>query len=39
MQDVYVNIEEYNVGKKRKILIVLMIWLLIWLIIKNWIQE
>ena len=22
MQDVYVNIEEYNVGKKRKILIV-----------------
>ena len=35
MQDVYKNIEEYNLGKKRKILIVFDDRLLIWLIIKN----
>ena len=29
MQDLYKNIEEYNLGKKRKVLIVLMIRLLI----------
>ena len=38
MQDVHKNIEEYNQEKKREILIVLTIWLLIWLIIKNLIQ-
>ena len=35
MQDVYKNIDEYNVDKESKILIVLMIWLLIWLITKS----
>ena len=35
MQDVYKNIDEYNVDKDRKILIVLMIWLLIWFTIKS----
>ena len=35
MQDVYKNIEKYNLSKTRKKLIVLMIWLLIWLIIKK----
>ena len=35
MQDVYKNIGEYDPSKKRKILILLMAWLLIWLITKN----
>ena len=32
MDDIYKNIEAYNPNKKRKIVIVLMIWLLIWLV-------
>ena len=32
MDDIYKNIEAYNPDKKRKIGIVLMIWLLIWLV-------
>ena len=35
MQDVYKNIDEYNTDKERKILIVLVIWLLISLITKS----
>ena len=35
MQDVYKNIEEYNIGKKRKILIVFDDIIAVWLITKN----
>ena len=35
MQDVYKNIDEYNIDKGRKILLVFDDWLLIWLIAKN----
>ena len=35
MQDAYKNIDDYNPDEEDKILLVLMIWLLIWLIIKN----
>ena len=38
MDDIYKNIEENNSNKKCKILIVLMMWLLICLVIKNLIQ-
>ena len=38
MHDVYKNTDKYNVDKDRKILIVLMIWLLILLKIKSSIQ-
>ena len=35
MQDAYKNIDDYNPDEKDKILLVLMIWLLIWIMIKN----
>ena len=35
MQDVYKNFQKFNLGKKRKVLIFLIIGLLIWLITKN----
>ena len=35
IQDVYKNIEEYNIGKKRKILIVFDDIIAVWLITKN----
>ena len=38
MDDIYKNIEEYNPNKERKIFIVLWVWLLICLVIKNLIQ-
>ena len=38
MQDAYKNIDDYNPDEEDKVLLVLMIWLLIWLMIKNWIQ-
>ena len=38
IQDLYKNIEEYNLGKKRKILIIFDDRLLIWLMTKNVIQ-
>ena len=38
IQDLYKNIEEYNLGKKRKILIIFDDRLLMWLMTKNLIQ-
>ena len=38
MVDIYEKIEDYNPNKKRKILIVLMMWLLICLVMKKFIQ-
>ena len=38
IQDLYKNIEEYNLGKKRKILIIFDDRLLMWLMTKNVIQ-
>ena len=35
MDDIYKNIEEYNPNKKRKILVILMIWMLFCLVIKR----
>ena len=35
MQDAYKNIDDYNPDEEDKILLVLMIWLLIWIMIKN----